>query len=206
MKLDIGCGANKHAGFFGIDKLPHPGVDLVCDIDQGIPLPDSSASFIMACRSLPYVANLPFVLSELYRLCADRAVVCIYAPFARHFRHLTNPYFRQRFDEYTPRYTTPTFYQPPDSPACPPIRYDDAPEPPCDLRLLRMELFYDEPFSSEWFDNEEREMLKDLQFNVASDILYYFLAAKSPISNDELLHMSRLSYPEPFCLARKDKR
>ncbi len=32
MKLDLGCGPKKKAGFIGVDQLPMAGVDVVADL------------------------------------------------------------------------------------------------------------------------------------------------------------------------------
>lgn len=34
VRLDIGCGADKHAGYLGIDIAPYPGVDIVWNIEH----------------------------------------------------------------------------------------------------------------------------------------------------------------------------
>lgn len=89
MKIDIGCGSAKELGYLGIDCISYPGVDLVCDINKGIPLPDNTAEFIMASRVLPYVSNLFAVMKEIHRISIHKAVVCILAPYAHSF--LTSP-------------------------------------------------------------------------------------------------------------------
>lgn len=38
LKLDLGCGGNKQAGFTGVDSIAFPGVDVVCDlVERDIP-------------------------------------------------------------------------------------------------------------------------------------------------------------------------
>lgn len=102
LKIDIGCGSNKEAGYLGIDRIAGPVVDIVCDICQEIPLPDNSAEFVMASRVLPYVDNLFAAMAEIHRISIHKAVVCILAPYAHSFAHMSNPSFKQKFDEYTP--------------------------------------------------------------------------------------------------------
>ncbi|SDE23889.1 Methyltransferase domain-containing protein [Paenibacillus sp. UNCCL117] len=202
MKLDIGCGARKQPGFFGLDKQGGPGVDLVCDLNDGIPLPDNSVELVMASRSLPYVDNLQTVLKEIARICVHKAVICILAPYAHHFRHMSNPYIKQKFDEYTPRYLTgrERFFQPPHTAVSPlVIDYDDF-DIPYDFRLLRMELLYDSLYRSPLYEPEELSMLKELQVNVVHEIMYHLVVIKKDISEAELLWMSRQRYPEPHGL------
>ncbi|OAB44788.1 hypothetical protein [Paenibacillus glacialis] len=65
MRIDIGCSSNKEKGYLGIDLVEGPDVDIVCDINQGIPLPDNTAEFVMASRVMPYVSDLFVVMSEI---------------------------------------------------------------------------------------------------------------------------------------------
>ncbi|ULL16006.1 hypothetical protein DVH26_17070 [Paenibacillus sp. H1-7] len=196
MKIDIGCGLNKHPGFWGIDRRPLQGVDLVWDLNDPIPLPDNSVEFVMASRSLPYVDNLNGLLSELYRMCVHTAVVCILAPYAHSFAHMSNPGLKHKFDEYTPKYLTPAFFQPSQSPVCPELLYMPDAAPPFDFRLLRMELFYQIPYAPPLYEMEELEVLKTLSVNVVQEIMYHLIVIKKPITSTELEKLSRLTYPE----------
>ncbi|WP_336747356.1 hypothetical protein [Paenibacillus sp. y28] len=80
MKVDIGCGNRRHEGCIGIDYVAYPGVDIVCDINRGIPLPDHTASFVMACDVLQDVTDFMKTMREIYRLSRHKAIVCIVAP------------------------------------------------------------------------------------------------------------------------------
>ncbi|WP_216625776.1 class I SAM-dependent methyltransferase [Paenibacillus planticolens] len=198
MFVDLGCGEHKHKHFFGIDRLGGPEVDMACDINDGIPLPDQSVEFVMASRSLPYVNDLLAVMSELYRICVHKAIVCILSPYAHHFRHMSNPYLKQKFDEYTPRYFTPHFHQPPGSPHCPPVPIYTGNCIPFDFRLLKMEFFYESPFTSPLYQQDELDLLVQLQPNVVSEIMYHFVVVKKELSVDEWIWMSNQKYREPI--------
>ncbi|MNB99563.1 hypothetical protein D3C75_468510 [compost metagenome] len=203
LRIDIGCGSNKEAGYLGIDRIAGPDVDIVCDICQEIPLPDNSAEFVMASRVLPYVDNLFAALSEIHRISIHKAVVCILAPYAHSFAHMSNPAFKQKFDEYTPRHFTGSFFQPPSGPVCPAIPDYPVPAPPFDYRLLRMELFYQHPYEDPLYETEELEILKTLQANVVHEIMYHFVVVKHNINDQELELMSRSHYPEPHVLVER---
>ena len=205
MKIDIGCGSRKHPDFFGIDRLPFPDVDLVSDINNPLPFPDDSVEFIMASRSLPYVDDLFAVMTELYRICAHKAVICILAPYAHSFIHMSNPRFKQQFDEHTPRYFTAQFFQPSHGPLCPANTHYPEDIPPFDFRLLRMELFYDPAYASPLYEREELEMLQTIQPNVVQEIMYHLVAIKNPIALEELEQMSNLDYPEPEAVSELRK-
>ncbi|MGG1518594.1 hypothetical protein ABE504_24455 [Paenibacillus oryzisoli] len=197
MYVDLGCGRHKHRQFYGIDRLQLPGVDLVCDLNHGIPLPESSVEFVMASRSLPYLNNFVSIMSEIYRICSHQAVLCVLAPYAHHFRHMSNPYLKLKWDEYTPRYVTPHFTQPPGSPNCPPIPGYAVEQIPYDFRLLRMERFYEPPYSTEWYEQEELDVLQYVQPNVVSEIMYHFLIVKKELSSNEWLRLCKQPLIEP---------
>ncbi|OMF92712.1 methyltransferase domain-containing protein [Paenibacillus sp. FSL R7-0273] len=203
MKIDIGCGSAKESGYLGIDRTAYPGVDIVCNINEEIPLPDNTAEFVMASRVLPYVDNLMTVLAEIYRISCHKAVVCILAPYAHSYPHSSNPFFKQKFDEYTPRYLTGSFFQPPSSPLSPAVPDYPVPVPPFDYRLLRMELFYQYPFDQSLYETEELDILKTLQANVVHEIMYHFVVVKKDISHAELEAMSRNPQPEPRVLLER---
>jgi SAM-dependent methyltransferase len=202
VKLDIGCGLNKHPGFLGIDIEPFAGVDLIWDINKRIPLPDHCIEFIMASRSLCYVDDLFNVLADLYRLCVHKAVICILAPYAHNFNHISNPYLKQRFDESSPRYWTSYFYQPPHGPTSPELTVYAEHKPEFDFRLLQMQFIYGDEFDSSFYDVEELETLQRFQPNMVNEILYFITAVKQPITNSELDFLSRQSFPLPSVIKR----
>ncbi|MBD2868762.1 class I SAM-dependent methyltransferase [Paenibacillus arenilitoris] len=200
MKLDLGCGDRKQPGFHGMNDRPLAGVDVVGSLNERLPFPDDAAEFVMAVRSLPYVRDLFAVLSEVYRVCAHKAVVCILAPYAHSFRHRSNPHFNHLFDEHTPRHLTSCFFQPSLGQLSPEITPYEGPPPPFDFRLLRMEMFYLPPFRSPLFEEEELEILQQLQLNVVDEVMYHFLVVKESIAGDELDRLSRLTMTEPDCV------
>lgn len=54
--IDIGCGQDKQKGFFGIDRFPFDGVDLVWDLEHfPYPLPDECASVVMASHIVEHI-------------------------------------------------------------------------------------------------------------------------------------------------------
>lgn len=70
MKIDLGCGANKAEGYFGIDSRACPGVDLVCDCNERIPLDDNVADEIVANDFLEHVRNdkRVHIMDEIWRI------------------------------------------------------------------------------------------------------------------------------------------
>lgn len=46
MKVEIGCGGTKNEGFIGIDRFELPGVDVVADINEGLPIEENRVSLL----------------------------------------------------------------------------------------------------------------------------------------------------------------
>jgi glycosyltransferase involved in cell wall biosynthesis len=68
--LDLGAAHNKALGYIGVDVRPGEGVDLVADLTEGMPLPDSSVGVIRAVDFLPQIPNKTALFNEMYRVLA----------------------------------------------------------------------------------------------------------------------------------------
>lgn len=70
MKIDLGCGLKKRSGYFGIDKVNFPDVDLVWDCNNPIPLEDNCADEIVAISFLEHIDNdrKIHIMDEIFRL------------------------------------------------------------------------------------------------------------------------------------------
>ncbi len=86
--IELGCGPKKKPGCIGIDKVDLPGVDIVADIEQGLPfLPDFSVDEIH-CRSvLEHIDNFTLMVKEMCRVLKPGGKARVYVP------HFSNPYF-----------------------------------------------------------------------------------------------------------------
>ena len=80
LKLDLGCGKDKKDDCIGIDIRKQPCVDLVIDLEKGIPLDDNSVDYIYTAHFLEHVNNYDFIMSEIYRVCKNKAIIEIYVP------------------------------------------------------------------------------------------------------------------------------
>ena len=67
VNVDLGCGKRKQEGFFGIDRFPMPEVDMLADIDLGIPLQDDSVDMLFSSHFLEHARDLMFTMREIYR-------------------------------------------------------------------------------------------------------------------------------------------
>lgn len=84
-RLNWGCGAHVAPGWINSDVKDEPGVDLVADIKQGLPLETDSIDYavsIHALPELPYPELVP-VLEELHRVLAPGATLRLALPDLR---------------------------------------------------------------------------------------------------------------------------
>lgn len=124
LRLDIGCGANKQAGWFGIDMQPLPGVDLVHDIMvYPWPLPDECALTAVASHLVEHIPphNFGFIkfMNEVWRLLKPGGQFAIVTPHGWSAGYLQDPTHCNPCNENTWAYFDPEhpsgfwqFYQP----------------------------------------------------------------------------------------------
>lgn len=82
MRLDIGCGQVLKPGFSGVDVVPFPHVQHVCDVTQGLPFPSDTVEEIYSSHFLEHLAEasvLPF-LRECHRVLRPRAILDLCVP------------------------------------------------------------------------------------------------------------------------------
>ena len=113
--LDIGCGTNKKQGYIGIDRVKLPGVDVVCDIEEGLPFKDNTVDGIRVIQVLEHVRDLIFVLEEFWRVCKEGAEIEILVPYWNRVGAFRDPthvrFFTYRtFDHFTEYSRFPNFY------------------------------------------------------------------------------------------------
>lgn len=81
-RVHIGCGPCAEPGWINVDRLPAPGVNVVCDITQGIPLLPGASDSVVAMhvlQDLSYNEILP-CLAELRRLLKDGGILRLGLP------------------------------------------------------------------------------------------------------------------------------
>jgi hypothetical protein len=82
-KLNLGSGNEYRAGWINIDMDPKWEPDILCDIEDGIPLKDNSIDFVFIKHVLEHIDQRKFkyVMSEISRVCRKRAKIVIYVPY-----------------------------------------------------------------------------------------------------------------------------
>lgn len=77
LKVDIGGGLFPKPGYLTVDKYD---ADIICDLDDGIPLPDNSVGVINASHVLEHLKDPVKSMSEIYRVLVDGGWAFIEVP------------------------------------------------------------------------------------------------------------------------------
>lgn len=96
IRLDVGCGANKQPGWYGIDFQSLPGVDLVWDLlATPWPLPDECATVAIASHVVEHIPphNLGFIkfMNEVWRVLKPGGEFAIITPHGWSAGYLQDP-------------------------------------------------------------------------------------------------------------------
>src|SRR5687768_16736719 len=85
--LELGCGKAPQPGRIGVDMIDLPGVDIVADLEMGLPyLPDACVDEIHARSLLEHLENFELVMREIVRVLRPGGTCHVFVP------HFSNPY------------------------------------------------------------------------------------------------------------------
>jgi hypothetical protein len=96
LRLNLGCGNNKIAGFIGVDKYSACNPDQVVDLEQ-FPWPwaDNSVQEIKLNHVLEHLGQITDVylniFKEMWRVCQHDAIIDIVVPHPRHNDFISDP-------------------------------------------------------------------------------------------------------------------
>jgi SAM-dependent methyltransferase len=108
IQIDLGCGRDKASGHIGLDIRALEGVDLVCDLEQGIPLADGCVNRVYANHTLEHIEHLVLLMQEIYRVCGPGARVVVRVPYYASVGAFKDPTHRRFFAEDTFAYFSPS--------------------------------------------------------------------------------------------------
>jgi SAM-dependent methyltransferase len=112
IRLDIGCGANKQAGFVGMDMRDLPGVDIVHDVED-IPWPLEDECVLQAVSSHvvehinPHKFGFVQFMDEVWRVMKPDAQFAIACPHGASPGFLQDPTHCNALNETTWSYFDP---------------------------------------------------------------------------------------------------
>jgi len=90
--IELGCGPRKKDGRIGIDSVDLPGVDIVADLEKGLPfLPDNSVDQIHCRHFLEHIKNFENLMAEMIRVLKRDGTAHIFVP------HFSNPHYYSDF-------------------------------------------------------------------------------------------------------------
>jgi len=83
-RVNLGCGTKPMVGWMNIDWRPNPGVDIVHDLRQGIPMDDDSIDEIYADNFLEHLLSDDAInlLNEIGRVLKVGGIATIIVPHA----------------------------------------------------------------------------------------------------------------------------
>jgi len=109
LKLDLGCGSSKKAGFLGVDVIQLEGVDVVHDLNMfPYPFKEDSVDEMWLDNVLEHLDKPLLVLEELYRIAKNHAKITIAVPYFRSFYAYIDPTHQNYFGVEYFNYFDPT--------------------------------------------------------------------------------------------------
>lgn len=102
---DIGCGTTKQVSdAIGVDREPLAGVDIVADIEQGLPFETASVDHIFAVHVLEHVTDLLGLMCELHRALRFTGVLHVLTPHWQSVNAVADPTHCRLMDVQTFKY------------------------------------------------------------------------------------------------------
>lgn len=107
IRIDLGAGKNKRAGFLGVDSIAFEGVDVVCNIGSDRwPWEDGSVEEANCSHTLEHLTNLEgkwertHFFNELYRVLKPGAKCLLTIPHWGSQRYYGDPTHKEPFSEF----------------------------------------------------------------------------------------------------------
>lgn len=91
LRVNFGCGQNRLDGFVNVDKEREFAPDIVLDVGTAWPWKDGEIAEAVFNHSMEHVERWRTMFRELWRCCADGAVVKITVPHPRHDNFINDP-------------------------------------------------------------------------------------------------------------------
>jgi SAM-dependent methyltransferase len=99
--VDLGCGEEKvkfkDVVSIGLDKRRTPVVDVIADLEHGLPFKDESVDYIVLKHVLEHVQNFWKLIEEIYRISKPNCLIRVWVPYFRGVHAFTNPNHKRIF-------------------------------------------------------------------------------------------------------------
>lgn len=103
--VDIGCGGAKQIrDAIGVDAHPHDGVDIVCNLENGLPFADGEIDYVFAVHFLEHVSDLIGLMNEIHRVLKPGGVLHAMVPNVSHANAIADPTHVRYFNRQTFKY------------------------------------------------------------------------------------------------------
>lgn len=100
--VDIGCGGRKQQpGAIGIDRYAHPDVDIVANLEHGLPFADASIDQVYAIHFLEHVHDLLGLMNEIHRILRPDGVLHVMVPNCAFVNAFADPTHVRFFNRQT---------------------------------------------------------------------------------------------------------
>lgn len=87
IQLNLGVGRRPREGYFGVDWIEMPGVDIVADLNEPLTeLPDNSVEAVYTHHTFEHIVHFLPLLKEIHRIMIPNGKVDVVVP------HFSNPY------------------------------------------------------------------------------------------------------------------
>lgn len=98
----------KLPGAIGIDRFAVAGVDVVCDLNAGLPIADNAAAEIRACHVLEHLDDVARAMREIWKICQPGGRVKIWTPhFSSGLASWSDPTHKRTFTTSSFEYFLP---------------------------------------------------------------------------------------------------
>ncbi|MBR9706713.1 methyltransferase domain-containing protein [Candidatus Pacearchaeota archaeon] len=105
MKLHLGCGIDKKAGYVNIDRSDQVNPDLVWDLEETpLPFEDNSITEVVANHVFEHLYNFVPLMHDLRRICVPGAKIKIKVPFYSTWGQYNDPTHVRFFSPFTFNY------------------------------------------------------------------------------------------------------
>jgi hypothetical protein len=102
---DIGCGTTKQVPWaVGVDSVAQPGVDVVANVDDGLPFETASLDHVFAVHVLEHVRDMVTVMAELHRVLRPSGLLHVLCPYWEHVNAAADPTHVRAIDVLTFRW------------------------------------------------------------------------------------------------------